>query len=72
MVCYYTTLANIFSRMGVSLMAVRKDKERVPVTLKKDFKKKLEEIAKKDNRTIGNFIEKILLDWYEENNIKDV
>lgn len=61
-----------FSEVG-DYMAVREDKVRVPVTLTKDFRDKLEEIAKKDNRKTGNLIEKILLDWYEENyNYKDV
>lgn len=54
-------------------MAISPDKTRVPVTLTKEFKEKLEEIAEQENRKIGNLIEKVLLDWYQENHkSKDV
>lgn len=47
-------------------MAVGKDKTGVLVNMDKDLKAKLEEIAKKDGRSLTNLINKILTDYVED------
>ena len=47
-------------------MAVNKDKTGVLVNMDKELKAKLEEIAKKDGRSLTNLINKILSDYVED------
>lgn len=47
-------------------MAVGKDKVGVLVNMDKELKAKLEEIAKKDGRSLTNLINKILSDYVED------
>lgn len=50
-------------------MAVNKEiKTRIALTIEKDMKKELEELAKKDNRTTSNYIITVLKEHLE--NIK--
>ena len=44
-------------------MAISKDKVRTIITIPKDLKKKLEKIAKQDNRSFNNLVIKILKDF---------
>ena len=37
-------------------------KERISITIDKDVLKKVKELAQKDNRTLSNYIEKVLKD----------
>ena len=47
-------------------MAVGKDKTGVLVNMNKDMKAKLEELAKKDGRSLTNLINKILTDYTKD------
>ena len=47
-------------------MAISKDKTGVLVNMKKGTKVKLEELAKKDGRSVTNLINKILLDYLKD------
>lgn len=47
-------------------MAIGKDKVGVLVNMDKELKTKLEEIAKKDGRSLTNLINKILSDYVED------
>ena len=47
-------------------MAIGKDKVGVLVNMDKELKTKLEEIAKKDGRSLTNLINKILSDYAED------
>lgn len=42
-------------------MAVREDKTRITITISKDLKEALEAEAKAQHRTIGNYIEYLLI-----------
>jgi predicted transcriptional regulator len=44
-------------------MAIGEDKTRTNITFPKELKTKLEELAKKDNRSFNNLIIKILSDY---------
>lgn len=44
-------------------MAVGKDKVRTALTLEKEFKAKLEQLAKEDERSFNSFIIKVLKDY---------
>ncbi len=44
-------------------MAISQDKVRTIITISKDLKKKLEKIAKQDNRSFNNLVIKILKDF---------
>lgn len=44
-------------------MPISKDKTRTVITIPKELKKQLEDIAKKDNRSFNNLIIKILKDY---------
>lgn len=44
-------------------MAISQDKVRTIITIPKDLKKKLEKIAKQDNRSFNNLVIKILKDF---------
>lgn len=44
-------------------MAIGKDKTRTQITIEKDLKKILEEIAKNDERSFNNLVIKILKDF---------
>ena len=55
----------LFSQMEVIIMAVGKDKTGVLVNMNKDMKAKLEELAKKDGRSLTNLINKILTEYVE-------
>lgn len=46
-------------------MTIGKNKTRVVVTLEKEFKDKLQKQADNENRSIGNYIETILLDYFK-------
>ena len=46
-------------------MAIGKDKTGVLVNMDKDLKSKLEQLAKKDGRSLTNLINKILSDYVE-------
>lgn len=47
-------------------MAIGKDKIGVLVNMNKETKAKLEELAKKDGRSMTNLINKILLDYLKD------
>lgn len=47
-------------------MAVGKDKVGVLVNMDKELKSKLEQLAKKDGRSLTNLINKILTDYVED------
>lgn len=55
----------LFSQAEVITMAVGKDKTGVLVNMNKDMKAKLEELAKKDGRSLTNLINKILTEYVE-------
>jgi len=44
-------------------MTISKDNTRTVITIPKELKKQLEDIAKKDNRSFNNLIIKILKDY---------
>jgi predicted HicB family RNase H-like nuclease len=44
-------------------MAISKDNTRTLITIPKELKKQLEEIAKQDNRSFNNLVVKILKDY---------
>jgi predicted HicB family RNase H-like nuclease len=44
-------------------MAISQDNVRTIITIPKDLKKKLEKIAKQDNRSFNNLVIKILKDF---------
>jgi len=44
-------------------MTISKDNTRTVITIPKELKKRLEEIAKKDNRSFNNLVIKILKDF---------
>ena len=45
---------------------IPKDKVRIAITLSKDGKQKLEELAKRETRTVSNYIEHKVQKEYEE------
>lgn len=47
-------------------MAIGKDKTGVLVNMSREAKAKLEELAKKDGRSMTNLINKILLDYLKD------
>lgn len=55
----------LFSQAEVITMAVGKDKTGVLVNMDKELKTKLEELAKKDGRSLTNLINKILTEYVE-------
>jgi predicted HicB family RNase H-like nuclease len=44
-------------------MSISKENTRTLITISKELKKQLEEIAKKDNRSFNNLVVKILKDY---------
>lgn len=46
-------------------MSISKDKTRTQLTIEKEFKKTLEELAKKDERSFNSFVIKILKDYVD-------
>ena len=50
-------------------MAVNINNERINVKLPKDTKTELSRIAKEDNRSLSNFLGKIIKDYCIKNNI---
>lgn len=60
-----TVLYAIILSNGGDNMAVGKDKTGVLVNMNKDMKAKLEELAKKDGRSLTNLINKILTEYLE-------
>jgi len=44
-------------------MSISKDNTRTLITIPKELKKQLEEIAKQDNRSFSNLVVKILKDY---------
>ena len=44
-------------------MSISKDNTRTLITIPKELKKQLEELAKKDNRSFNNLVVKILKDY---------
>ena len=44
-------------------MSISKDNTRTLITISKELKKQLEEIAKQDNRSFNNLVVKILKDY---------
>jgi predicted HicB family RNase H-like nuclease len=44
-------------------MSISKDNTRTLITIPKELKKQLEEIAKQDNRSFNNLVVKILKDY---------
>lgn len=47
-------------------MAVSKNNIRVPITIPKELKQQLDELAKEDKRTFSNLSAKILSDYVEQ------
>ena len=47
-------------------MPVSKDNTRLMVTLPREIAKKVKEKAEKENRTISNTVQTIILDYFEE------
>lgn len=47
-------------------MTIRKDKTRTNLTIEKEFKKQLEELAKEQNRSLNNLIITVLQEYYKE------
>jgi predicted DNA-binding protein len=47
-------------------MAVGKDKDRIIVTTTKDIKEELQKLAKKDDRNLSNYVNKILRKHIED------
>lgn len=47
-------------------MAIGNDKTRIIVTVSRDLKEKLEEQAKKENRTVANLMNTIAIKYLEE------
>lgn len=47
-------------------MAIGQDKTRVIVTVTKELKQKLEEQARKENRTVANLLNTIAIKYLEE------
>jgi predicted DNA-binding protein len=47
-------------------MAISKDKTGVLINMSRETKAKLEELAKKDGRSMTNLINKILLDYLKD------
>ena len=60
-----TVLYVIILSNGGDNMAIGKDKTGVLVNMNKDMKAKLEELAKKDGRSLTNLINKILTEYVE-------
>ena len=58
----------LLSSHGGDNMAVGKDKTGVLVNMNKEMKAKLEELAKKDGRSLTNLINKILTEYLERQN----
>ena len=50
-------------------MAIGKDKTGVLINMNKETKAKLEELAKKDGRSMTNLINKILLDYLKDKQV---
>ncbi|EES90389.1 DNA-binding protein (plasmid) [Clostridium botulinum] len=44
-------------------MTISKDKTRTQITIEKDFKKQLEQVAKEQNRSFNNLVITILKDF---------
>lgn len=44
-------------------MAVSKDNTRTLITISKELKKELEELAEQDGRSFSNFVNKVLKDY---------
>ena len=44
-------------------MTISKDKIRMSLIIKKDLKEKIEKEAKKDNRSVNNLINTVLMDY---------
>ena len=53
----------LYVRKSGDTMAVGKDKVRTALTLEKEFKTKLEQLAKEDERSFNSFIIKVLKDY---------
>ena len=51
-------------------MSIGKDKVRSALTIEKDFKAQLEEIAKENNRSFNNMVITILKEYVKENEKK--
>ena len=56
----------VLSHHGGDNMAVNKDKTGVLVNMSRETKAKLEELAKKDGRSMTNLINKILSDYLKD------
>lgn len=63
-----TVIYVIILLIGGDNMAVGKDKTGVLVNMNKEMKAKLEELAKKDGRSLTNLINKILTEYLERQN----
>ena len=63
-----TVIYVIILLIGADNMAVGKDKTGVLVNMNKEMKAKLEELAKKDGRSLTNLINKILTEYLERQN----
>jgi len=50
-------------------MSISKDNTRTLITIPKELKKQLEEIAKQDNRSFNNLVIKILKDFVSNSSI---
>lgn len=61
-----TALYVIILLNGGDNMAIGKDKTGVLINMNKETKAKLEELAKKDGRSMTNLINKILLDYLKD------
>lgn len=51
-------------------MAIGNDKTRTALTIEKDFKSKIEKLAKEDERSLNSFIIKILKDYVKNSEKK--
>lgn len=47
-------------------MAIGGDKTRIIITVDKELKNQLEELAKKDNRNLSNYLNNVLIKYAEE------
>ena len=47
-------------------MAVSKENSRIVVTIPKEIKKEFEKNARKENRSLSNYVSTILIHWYEQ------
>jgi len=45
-------------------MTISKDKIRMSLIIKKDLKEKIEKEAKKDNRSVNNLINTVLMEYF--------